>query len=253
MTEETEGTQALPAGEAVATPDTTTSDAGTETTETTATETQAADTTEGDGEKPKRTPWFEKRMAEITREKWEARREAEELRAQLSRFQQPVEQDPNQPRQLTEADFQRAVEAAAAQKLSQSQFDAECNAAYQKGAKEYADFDTALSNFRMLGGLPPHMAEAAIATGEGHKVLYALGKDPDRAAEIMSLPPVRMAVELAKLANAPAKAAAPKPVSNAPPPVRPVDGAARASDNPDSMTMDQWVQWRQRQLEARKA
>lgn len=241
---ETDAQQGVAEAEPVATPAPITSDTGTDTTETPAEAT--AEPEAKPDEEPKRTPWFQKRIDDLTREKYEARRQADALAAQLEAWQraqvQP-EQDDGKPRQITQADIDRMVDQKAEAKAAQAAFDAECNAAYEKGKQSFPDFETALGNFRLLGGLPPQLVDAAIATGEAHKVLYELGKDPDEATRIMSLSPTRMAVELAKKA---VSAPAPKPVSKAPAPVRPIDGNARVSDSPEHMTMDQFIAWREK-------
>ncbi len=198
----------------------------------------------------KRTPWFQTRIDQLTREKHEARREAEALRQALL-LRNPAPQDPaqqptQQPQAANPADIDRIAEAKAAELVRTQQFNAACNAAYDEGVKAFPDFRDALDTLNMVAPLPsrPDVVEAAIATGKGAQVLYELGKDPDTAAHILSLPPIPMAVELAKLASKPA---APKPVSNAPAPIKPVDGAARAEPDPDKMTTKEWMEWRAKQ------
>ena len=109
---------------------------------------------------------------------------------------------------------------------SQREFDRSANDIYEKGVKEYPDFEQSLSNFKMLGGLQPAVVEAAMETGEAAKVLYELGKNPDEAARIMALPPTKMAVAVAKIAVKPSSAPA---VSKAPPPIKSLTAPAARS------------------------
>jgi hypothetical protein len=97
----------------------------------------------------------------------------------------------------------------------------------------------------MLGGLTPALLEAVTQLPDAHKVLHQLGQNMDEAARILSLPPVPMAVALARLSQSPAKA---KPVSNAPPPIKPIDGAPTGSKDPEDMDMDEWIKWREGEL-----
>lgn len=251
MTEATDASQGAPEGEAALSPAIETAqDTGTEQTQ--QTEGDGQQTTQepdGDGDKPKKTPWWQKRIDDITREKWEARREAEAYRAaldSLNRGQQDQNPDPNQPaKALSPAEIDRLATEKAKEIAAAAKFNEDCNSVYEKGRDAFPDFEEALGNFRLLGGLRQEVIEAAMATGEAHKVLHQLGKNPDEAARVMNLPLPRMAVELAKLATAAPKA---KPVSNAPPPVRPVDGGSRVLDDPERMSMDEWVAWRSKQL-----
>jgi hypothetical protein len=70
------------------------------------------------------------------------------------------------------------------------------------------------------------VVQAAIATGAASDVLNALGSDVDEAARITALPPVAMAVELAKLAGKLSVKESPQ-VSRAPAPIAPVGSVVR--------------------------
>ena len=98
-----------------------------------------------------------------------------------------------------------AVQLAAKQML----FDQQCNESAELGRKAHPDFDVTLSELRKVAPLidgagrpmlAPEFVEAALATGRGHEVLYALGKDKPEADRIMSLAPMKQAVELERFA-----------------------------------------------------
>lgn len=225
-----------------------TSTEATQTAQTTATET--TQTTEQAQEK--KQPWFQARIDHLTREKYEAKRaqeqaeaEAKTLREQLARAaQMPPQTAPQQttttptnyqpatfqaPQTFTQADVERLAE----QKVRQERFNEQCNNTYQAGKKEFgAEFDSILANFKLLGGLDQHPAllEAATAIPEGHRVLQHLGSNLDEAHRVLSLPPVQMAVEIARLSGT-LKGRA---VSQAPPPVKgPNTGSPVGDSVPD--------------------
>lgn len=198
-------------------------------------------------EKPKQTPWFQRRIDDLTRERWEARREADRLQAELATLRQPRQEGQSDPVQqgLTQADVQRLAREEAGRIAATNEFNANCNGIFEQGNKAFPDFEASLGNFRLLGGLPPSLVEAAIEAGEPAKVLYELGKNPDEAARILALSPTRMAVAVAKIA---AKPASPPPVSKAPPPIKSIVGSGRVETDPDKMSTAEWTKWREGQL-----
>jgi hypothetical protein len=196
-------------------------------------------------EKPKQTPWFQKRIDDLTREKYEARREAEALREYVSRLsqQQPAPQEGEQPRaQQPVGDPVEIAKQQIRQEQAVAEFNRTCNDIYDVGTKEFSDFGKAIDNFRMLGGLPPALIEAAVEAGDPHKVLYQLGNNPDEAARVLALPPARMGAALAKIV-AKAPAPTPKAVSAAPAPIKPVAGAGGRDDGSlrDDLPMAEWI------------
>lgn len=230
-----EATQGLPEGEAV---------------ETSATETAPAPDTEQDPQSkeeetpaPKHKPWFQERIDQLTREKHEARREAESYRTIVDSLNRGERTEANPNVDVDALANTKAVELVKAQ-----QFNDKCNAVYTSGTTEFSDFDQTLANFSMLGGLPSHVLEAVTQLPDAHKVLHSLGQDMDAAARILSLPPVPMAVELAKLSLSPRKTA---PVSNAPRPITPIDGAPKGEPDPEKMGYKEWEEWREAQLKKR--
>ena len=232
MSDELEVSQALPEGEPVAEKPAieVAPEPGTE---------QAPAEKEEQAEKPKGKPWFQERIDQLTREKYDERRRAEALEARLA----DTLADPDKARPAADVDTLAAKKAEEIVKARQ--FDDKCNEVYSSGKTEFQDFDDTLANFKMLGGLPAPLLDAVTQLPDAHKVLYALGKDMDEAARILNLAPVPMAVALAKLSMSPAKA---KPVSNAPSPIRPIDGTPKGEKDPEKMSMDEWVKWREGEL-----
>jgi hypothetical protein len=210
---------------------------------------EEAEKTADDADKPKQTPWFQKRIDELTREKHDARREAERLAQEISALRQPQTDGDGNPVQPPADPV-----AIARQMVEQQRFDDACNQIYEKGAADFTDFDQALANFRLLGGLPSTLIEAARETDAPHAVLYDLGKNPEEAARILSLPPIRMAAAVAKMAAKTVTPPAPK-VSKAPEPVKPLGGVGRAERDPmsDDAPMDVWIKAHDEREAARRA
>ncbi len=159
--------------------------------------------------------------------------ELAELRARLpTETSEPAA--PVETTNLTSAQIQeqiRNLATAEAKQIAAAQsFNEKADALYEKGKEEFSDFEGKMTLLRDLGVIGPAnvtVAEAAMATGDGHKVLYALGQDTEEAARIAGLPPVQMGVELAKLAaklNAKPKAE----ISRAPAPISPLGGIAKS-------------------------
>lgn len=192
--------------------------------------------------------WAQKRIDQITRDKHEALRAAEAARQEAETYRRLIEaqqrgetvEAPQQPRQ--EAD----PYALAQQIRQQEKFNEACDRVFEQGKAEFADFEDSLKNLSYLGQIQQEFLAAVIETDKPAAVLHALASDLDAAARILALPPVQQGRELERLAL---KAAAPKPqsVSKAPAPVTPVDGTATVQTDPDKMSMDEWVKWRQSQ------
>jgi len=215
-------------------------------------ETVEAQTTETSDEsanpkpdEPKRRPWFEKVIADKSFEAREYKRQVEALQAQLQSQQRSAQptQTPQAPAALPDmipvAEVERLVEARAP---AQS-FNSACDHIADTGAAKFADFGDAVKNFSLLGGPSVPLLEAIVDLGPdaGAKVFYDLGKNPDEAARILALPPVKMAMALSKMASAAPKAI---PVSKVPEPIKPVTGGnTRTDGEPDPKNMAEWSKW----------
>jgi len=226
MSEEPEVPQDLPEGEPV-------SEEGAQP-EVQETPAEQPEVTPEEPEKPKHKPWFQARIDELTREKHDERRAREALETKL-RQMEALTPEESQPGIDPDA-VKREAEAL----VQRQQFDQRCNDVYSSGAKDFPDFDEKLGQFRHLGGLPQPFLDAVTQLPDAHKVLHALGSDLDQAAHIMSLPPVQMGLALARISS-PSTA---RPISNAPPPIKPIDGSPRGEKSPDDMSFAEWEEWR---------
>lgn len=190
-------------------------------------------------EKPK-NDWVQRRIDQLTREKHEEKRQREALEAQLQQYRQPAEttQQPNQ-RQMSADD----VRAEAKRLIQQEKFDDACNKIFDAGKSEFAgDWDSSLKTFQMLGGATPDFLEAVTSMDNGHKVLHHLGQNPEVAERLLSLPPLRMALELARLETTVSQAK-PKPVSNAPAPINPIGGRSAPVEPEEFASAAEQIAW----------
>lgn len=210
-------------------------------------------------EQSQKTPeWVQRRFNEMTRARHEAERKAEEAihRAttaeQLARSMQSPDSAGNQqqhqqpyqaPAQNDDARIQQA-----AQRLNEEQtFNARSNAVYSQGKAEYPDFDEALKTIGMLGA-PQNFFKDIVGLEDSHKVLHALGSNPEEAERIFSLPPLQQGRELERLAQKTSKVAPKKPVSNAPDPIsNRVDGTGSKAIDLDKSSIDDFMKARNSQ------
>lgn len=215
-----------------------------------------------DGKKapPKLPDWAQKKIADAAYEAREANRRAKELEAELAKLKAPppaqtTQADANAAQQnapaggyKSQSDFDAAVQAEANKRQQdavarqqQADFDNACNAAYQAG-KAHPDmaehFDAAVQNLQQLGFMNRDMLDLVVATEDPAKVLFDLGSDPDRAAQLLALPPAKRAVEIAKMAVTVTPKAAPTPLSNAPRPIVPIEGSAKPNGAPSDADDD---------------
>ncbi|HBO1919648.1 hypothetical protein FA101_22425 [Pseudomonas aeruginosa] len=196
--------------------------------------------------------WVQKRIDQLTREKYEERRRTEALQQENETYRRLLEaqKDGEKIELPTQQKSDQDPYELAKQIRRHEEFNDRCNKAYEQGKTEFADFDDSIKNLQLLGQIPQDFLEAVTELEKPHAVLYALAQDLDNAARILSLPPVQQGRELERIAL---KAAAPKakPVSKAPAPIAPIDGSPSVEADPTKMSMDQWVKWRESQLAQR--
>jgi hypothetical protein len=221
--------------------------------------------------KPAHEPWYQQRIraqaAKLAFESGERERVARELdvtKAALARYeaqqraQNPeTPQPPQQPAAtLTRADVEARAAELAEQRASASDFNQQCNSAYEAGQAAFPDFGAKLAEFNHLGGLGQHIdfVKDVISLPNGAHVLYALAGDLDHAAHVLALPPRQQAMALATLstnlagsapvATATTAARAPVTASKAPPPIKPIAGRASGGSGDvfdTKQSMSDWV------------
>lgn len=250
---ETTVQQGGPEGEPALNPDTIVQTSGTEQPPAEADQSSGPDEAQiteqaGSAEKP-RTPWFQRRIDDLTKARRDAERERDAYRQMVEAMRSPSDEPAPQPQQPV-GDIETLATARAREIVREQSFNTACNDAYAKGSKEYGDdFVAAVDNLRLAGVADRRdIIEAVIDSGAPERVLYALGKDPDRAAGLLALSPTKLAFELVRIANTPPPS---KPVSSAPPPIKPVTGSAKPPPDEAAMSTDEWMAWRNKQVNGR--
>lgn len=164
----------------------------------------------------------ERRIQAISAEKWEEKRgrEAAEARAQLAEqtLAELARLDPNvaatlgrEPtapagdpaRPAARTYTQAEVLALAQQTAANTVFNQQVDAAVLAGRAAHNDYDASIAELRKLTGpeMPVTFVQAALETGELTEIVYSLGKNPSEADRILSLPPLKQAVALARYAD----------------------------------------------------
>lgn len=204
---------------------------------------------EGEGEPPP-SPEVKKRIDRLTWEKYEARRQADELAQRLAEIERRQTQRPD-----GQADPVETAKNELRQEAQQQEFNRACNDVYRRGQQEFgAEMDDAVRALNAVGyGSRPDALAAIAQLPDGHRVYRALASDLDNASRVLGLPPMAMAVELARMAigaapgagggvaavaqAAPGVAQAapgtpPPAVTRAPEPIRPIGGTSRSGPVP---------------------
>lgn len=234
MTEQTDGQEAGTEAEAVAetsqveTPSEATAEQPTET----ETSESADDAGEATEEPQKRVPWFQKRIDEVTRQKYEAQRESDYWRGVAEGRGQsntPVQAEgpPKEDQFESYEDYEQArIDYAVEQRLRQEREVEQRTTVFRTYEERAAKLRETAPDFDSVVGDPslkitPLMAEVIRESDIGPQVAYHLGTNRSEAERIASLPPHRQAAELgrieARLTEQPKPAATLKPIPPAPP------------------------------------
>jgi hypothetical protein len=146
--------------------------------------------------------------------------------------------------------YTKAEVDAEARKIAETNsFNQRANDTYNAGKDKFGDWEPMIQTLRDMGFMSTELLEAAMESGAASDVLHHLGANIDEAERIAALSPVKMGVELGKLAG---KLGAPKVarVSGAPEPVVPVNGSVTPVTDfvklADGDNMAAWVEARKK-------
>ena len=142
--------------------------------------------------------------------------------------------------QKAQAQAQQYNQQAQAQKVEQ-----EWQSKVEKVRAVAPDFDEAFANVAEIT-FAQSTLDAVAGHEKGAEIAYLLGKDPVKAYQIASLPPIQQLMAIGEIA-AKSSLTKPKTVTSAPPPVKPVSGKSSIVD-PNSLSMKEWVAYRNKQL-----
>jgi len=215
----------------------------------------------------------------------QARRELELANQTIAEFRKLSEASPAQGTGETPAAPARTparaptpaeIERLVAEEAARRDFTRQCNEAFQSGKEAHADFEKVIADLNALSPvfdprlqrpvMPQSLVEAALATGNAHEVLYALGKDNGLADRVLAMPPMQQAAELTRLSmklagtgeETPAAREQTPSVSRAPAPVKPkVTGSGTTApvwdpSDTERFSTQEWIAKREADLKRQR-
>ena len=219
---------------------------------------------------------FQRRIDELTREKYEARQEAEQLRqaAEAARQQLMQQQAASSEAPPTfesagydEAEYQRQIvdwnqrqqnkqHEYAAQLAQQEQARAEQYQEQVRMQKKFAEATKVYPDFMLkvndpsvppLTQLNPAAASAIIESDHFADVSYYLSSNLDEMYALAELTPIQAIKKVAQLEQK--FSAKPKSTSRLPSPPGKIEGGPSGTGgDPERMTTSEWMEWRRKQL-----
>lgn len=242
----------------------------------------AAETQEKPDEKSKPSPGVQKRINELTRDKYQLKNENDELRKRLDDIERKIQpQEPVKPKLAdfgSDAEYESAMELyyhakaehdslKARQAQTNEQRDrqkletkAEAERKFatnlQKEKGNFQDFDAVMADpafVLITKQMNPEIVTLIQGSDKNIALAYHLGTHLEDAERIASLPPVLAARELAHLESR-LETPKPKTVTNAPTPVKPVaGGSVNQKDISDPNLSDkEFNEMRRKQIAARR-
>jgi hypothetical protein len=161
---------------------------------------------------------------------------------------------PAPPANLTDAQIEERANFIAFQREYQKSVARTIDA----GNVKYGEpaFNAACNTLASLGANErPEFMQAVTELSNGADVLQHLGAHPEIAAPLMHLPPLRMAMELARLERQVTTPPPPKPLSRAPVPIAPIEGGVSQAE-PDiydpNISTERFIALRNKQEAARR-
>jgi hypothetical protein len=241
------------------------------------------DTSEaGEESVDKKDPWYKRRIDELTREKYEARRYAERLERLLDHPQAAPQQAPPQPSSIqpprpqdfiggeydpqyiqAQIEYARvtAIEEARravameyeqrAQQAQQAQFLQQLESAEAAARAKHRDYDVVIEGITQDPRLAQNpVIRQAVLSAQGPEIAYVLGKNLEVAYELATMDPISAGMRLADVL------AKSKRTGTAPNPISPISqaGSTPLRKTTAQMTTAEFIAYRNAQeLEARKA
>jgi hypothetical protein len=214
----------------------------------------------------------QRRVNQLVAERWAERRRAEAaeqqsrlLQEQLNQTRQALQAQPQvdadgnpvqpQPQRQPPTQPPQDLQAMAAQIAAQNEFNRQVGDEVSRGRTIHQNFDQVAANLQRFGELPRTFVEAALATGKGADVMYALGSDIAEADRILSMPPMQQAVAIAQLAGGLKAPEPPKKTTSAPAPIVPKVGGGSGKNTPSledpNLPVADWIKLREKNLPKR--
>ena len=236
-------------------------------------------------DEPKKAKGVQKRLDELTKQREEAKREAEMERAEKNRILALLEErkaapaPENQPAKPNRSEYDSddayadaqityageyaawkvKAEFAAQQKEMQEKqqrdyIESENRKIHtryaeraEKAKEKYSDYQSVAESPDVHISIP--MAHAIAHSEQGPEIAYFLGKNPTEAERIAKLSPPVQLMELGLILGKLNKPPEAKPVSAAPAPIKPIKGSGdTAQKSPDEMSMEEYAAMRRKQM-----
>lgn len=214
---------------------------------------------------------FQRRISQLAGDKRTLKQQLADAQAELDRLRagqtaeppaspEPGADAPQRRNFSTQAEFDAAVAAEASRRAAVTAFNNRCNDVEVRGAKAFgAAWNAAKQALSLLdddGTIPTDLLLPALETENPHRVILALGQDPDMAARLMAMNPIKRAIEIARM-DLPTAPTPPRR-SSAPPPVDPIRGRAATQTSASHLPSDKdsdadWLRKRNAQVAAREA
>lgn len=189
--------------------------------------------------------WAEDRVSELTALKYKLEEENRQLKERIPQEKKIT---------LTPQELQAVV----AQQSENISFNKDSNAVFEKGVKEFEDFQPTLQALHGVGNFGPATIQATFEIERelgvpAHKIIYELGKNPAKAKEILGKSPIAAAAALSKFASGIGETK-PKKQSSAPDPITPVADTPTVDGSADPANMDtaRWMEWRTKNKKSRR-
>lgn len=221
----------------------------------------------------------QKRIDELTRERYEAQRQADHWRQVAEqRSQQPQRAEPTQPPRLEEYQdvdsylnardawvleqaeariFQKASEQSQRNEVEQRQHQHEVErqirverfkAQEMDAATRYPDYSQAVASPHVMQAIQtrPDILENVLDSEHGAELAYFLAKNPAQLQTLTTLSPLAAVREIGRIEQM-FMGSPKRQATNAPDPVRTVGGKAEAGRNPENMSIPEYRKWRAKQ------
>ena len=223
-------------------------------------EPEQIETTEDDDDSDSLPNGVKKRIDKLTRQKYEAQAELNRLKAEFEALKAQSAPKAVEPQMSDFDTLDDYIEAVAEYKyqnnmLSQQEKYAE-RAREQRVAREWTDklekvravapdFDEAFANVAEIT-FAQSTLDAVAGHEKGAEIAYLLGKDPVKAYQIASLPPMQQLMAIGEIA-AKSSLTKPKTVTSAPPPVKPIQGGSSTTHDISKMSTADYIKYRNEQ------
>lgn len=218
----------------------------------------AEDTDKDKEEKPKKENGVQKRINELTREKYEYRKRIEELERKLgeNKPQLPEKPDPRQFRDErsyrdalvkyeTTIEFIEKEREAEEQRTANERLQSVASKIQAEKSK-FKDFESVVSSISHIQ-MDEALTDVLLNDKNGIDVLYFLGQNPGIAEEISTMSQTKQARTLGVISAKLEARKTGKLVSGAPKPPSKVAGSAKKEKHPGEMSPEEYAKWRSKQ------